>query len=61
MSGRGAEKPGCRLVYMRRLIAGVLLSILVFPGAEAAEPGRARMAMVVSREANATVAGVAVL
>lgn len=46
---------------MRRLIAGVLLSILVFPGAEAAQPVRARKAMVVSREANATDAGVAVL
>lgn len=46
---------------MRRLIAGLLLTTLVFPGLEAAQPVRARKAMVVSREANATDAGVAIL
>ncbi|MBI2689393.1 MAG: gamma-glutamyltransferase [Acidobacteria bacterium] len=46
---------------MRRTIACLLLAILVFPGVEAAQPVRARKAMVVSRETNATDAGVAIL
>ena len=46
---------------MRRSIACLLLFTLVLPGLEAAQPVRARKAMVVSREANATDAGVAVL
>jgi gamma-glutamyltranspeptidase/glutathione hydrolase len=46
---------------MRRTIAGLLLATLVFADLEAAQPVRARKVMVVSREANATDAGVAVL
>ena len=46
---------------MRRSIACLLLFTLVLPGLEAAQPVRARKAMVVSRESNATDAGVAVL
>ncbi|MBL8240388.1 MAG: gamma-glutamyltransferase [Bryobacterales bacterium] len=46
---------------MRRLTACLLLAVLAFPGLEGAQPVRARKAMVVSREANATDAGVAVL
>jgi gamma-glutamyltranspeptidase / glutathione hydrolase len=42
-------------------MAAALLAPLVFPVLEGAQPVRARKAMVVSREANATDAGVAVL
>jgi gamma-glutamyltranspeptidase/glutathione hydrolase len=43
------------------MIACLLLAMLVVPGVDGAQPVRARKAMVVSREANATDAGVAVL
>lgn len=46
---------------MRQRIACLLLLTLLLPSAEAAQPVRARKAMVVSRESNATDAGVAVL
>ena len=46
---------------MRRTTACLLLATLVLPGVDGAQPVRARKAMVVSREANATDAGVAIL
>lgn len=46
---------------MRRILASLLLATLVLPGVDGAQPVRARKVMVVSREANATDAGVAVL
>jgi gamma-glutamyltranspeptidase/glutathione hydrolase len=46
---------------MRRFLRLIVPLLLVFPDIEAAQPVRARKAMVVSREANATDAGVAVL
>ncbi|MFN0105693.1 MAG: gamma-glutamyltransferase [Bryobacteraceae bacterium] len=46
---------------MRGTIACLVFCTLHFPSLEAAQPVRARKAMVVSREANATDAGVAVL
>jgi gamma-glutamyltranspeptidase/glutathione hydrolase len=46
---------------MRRTIARLLLCALLVSGLDAAQPVRARKAMVVSREANATDVGVAIL
>ncbi len=46
---------------MRKVTVWVLLATLALPGLDGAQPVRARKAMVVSREANATDAGVAVL
>ena len=77
MIGRGGESRQCKLESMlhfwprvlrtgnhramRRQILWLLAAALVLPGLEGAQPKRARKAMVVSREANATDAGVAVL
>jgi len=46
---------------MRRVIAGLLTAAFLIPNADAAQPVRARKAMVVTRETNATDAGVAIL
>ncbi|HEU0122395.1 MAG TPA: gamma-glutamyltransferase, partial [Bryobacteraceae bacterium] len=46
---------------MRRLLAWLLLASLSFPGLDGAQPVRARKVMIVSREPNATDAGLEIL